>query len=382
MASLLFLLAWLFVFLLSFIPVSGVTLIPGYSLVVFVLLSFLTYFIAESVFKRRVKVSKSGVSRRGFYCLSVVFLIFCSVNFYFSGFRVPIGEYLGIGYVRYNEFGVSGLQGFNNSLYLVMMMGFFYLSFYKKDKLSLFLFIIFLLYPVLIVSRQVLFSLVLQLFFVWYVLYGAKGFRFYLYALLVGVFSIYLFGYLGDLRVASDGNDGYALMVDLLSATEFGQTLNSSFLWLYAYLVSPISNLQLNIDMATPSGNIVPYIQNILPTPVRVAVFGDLGFEGADNVYLVNQNLNVGTAYLMPYLSYGWLGMAFHSFMMFLFIVFISLLKGRGLYGVFLYAVLIQIFVFSIFTNLLFYLPVVFQVFIISIMILIDNKNSFLKFKN
>ena len=131
--------------------------------------------------------------------------------------------------------------------------------------------------------------------------------------------------------------------------------------WPYVYIVSPLSNLLLNINSSIPSGDVLTFLSQLVPSFIKshYDIYAEFnGFEGAQ---LVNPNLNMGTYFLAGYMSFGWFGMLISFTVLLVLYAYIKRAADNNIYNFFCYIVILQVVALSIFTNLLFYLPVVFQ---------------------
>ncbi len=117
---------------------------------------------------------------------------------------------------------------------------------------------------------------------------------------------IWGFGLLGDVR-SSEFSISSALGVQ-------DSNLPTGILWVYAYAVSPIANLALNVSSAIPSYEFLPTntLSPLLPSQARQAMGIDVGFNGYLGD-LVHGAFNVSTAFSAPYHDWGWPGMVLMS---------------------------------------------------------------------
>lgn len=357
---------WSIVILLSFVPISNIIEIPFAEFYIFIFISFLVFFLLEVNIKTKKKVFRYIKSQKFEKTLFISFLLLFTLSALLMGFKFPILSLFGMEVYRYNEYGIGGVQGFINALWLSLTTIMYFNSVYfnKKNKV---IFYILLLYPILLISRQLIISLLIQLFFIW-LLYSHNTLFQKLYKIFLFMFSgVLIFGILGNIRVSADGTDAAELLKSIMDLTLLGESLPLPIIWFYIYAVSPMSNLILNLNNSMPSGNLADYFSSILPSPLRKMIYGDKGFEGYSNIVLINENLNMSTAYISPFLSSGLIGIFLHSLILVLFLIFVKLVYRMNMYFHMIYFVTLQVFVLTIFTNVLFYLPIVFQIFIFSI---------------
>lgn len=288
--------------------------------------------------------------------LLIVFFIGFLTSSVYSRFGYPILGVAGLPAVEYNEFGVPGLQGLVNACFLALVTIRYYLFLTNSRNFFNLLGIVLLFYPFLLLSRQLIFSAAVQVFALWWIFSNTSLRTKFKYLIVLFIVSIFLFGALGNMRTGGD------VITSFLG--DVGNEKFAVFYWFYIYVASPISNLALNFANAQPDGQMGTLLSTLLPTPARVALGMDKGFEGFDNIELVNSNLNMATFFAPGLLSFGLFGMSALALMLLAFIFFSKRGATRGGAAIFCLPVLVQISLFSAFTNLLLYLPVVFQIVI------------------
>lgn len=362
--SLSYISSWFAVVLLSELSISALILQVSIELLLFLFFSALILLATEFLLSQK-KGKPYFRKARGLKNVTYFFVIIFLILFLFTAaqtkLRFPILSFIGLDGLRYNEFGIPGLQGLINALYLCMMSIYFYAS-RVKEKVSSFLFLILLLYPILIVSRQVLIVLLIQIFIIWYLTSPMKVVKKQLYVVLYFIVAIFTFGIIGDLRVESDVTySARDLLYSLVDFNPVADYLPNSFLWFYIYFVSPTTNLLLNIQYIEPSWEFSQYLSSLMPSPIRSALGLDGGFEGYDNVLLVSPNLNMSTAFLPAFMAFGWGGMIAHFLVMYIVSIFFILNRKKNTFYYLGYVSMIPIMFFSVFANLIFYLPVMFQ---------------------
>ncbi len=302
--------------------------------------------------------------------LFFIFLTAASASAVSANFEFPILKLFGFAAADYNHYGVSGLQGFTNSCYLAIST----LSLVRilaKDKKTILdngMLIAVFFYPLALFSRQMIFTLVVQLVIFW-ILFSKKSF-FNKASKITGLFliSLFIFWFLGSARTG-----------DKVILSFMGQDASNSFAflyWPYIYLTSSLSNLSLNITSSEPDYSIVTFFLFLIPTPLRVYLGLDNGFEQFSNMQLINPNLNMATYFSSGYLSFGWMGMAISFIILLASFLIIKCKASKNIYNFCSYLVIVQIIIFTFFANLLFYLPVVFQIIIFTMLSLCNRRKS------
>jgi len=259
----------------------------------------------------------------------------------------------------YFDYGIPTIHGLLNALELALGIIAFY--FYKVDKKKMFLMItiFFVIWNILLVTRQVIIVLLIEIAVVYFLMSDNK-------LKLVRKLAIYVilgvigFGILGDFR------SGGEAFVKLASPTENWPTwLPSGFLWVYIYVTTPLNNLLFNFTFPIADPHI--YFPNtlslLLPSVIRNLVFDPSVYATGGN--LVTEAFNVSSAFTSPYTDMGYWGIVIFSFATGVFSNVIWFVKG--IKKIFFHAIIIQIIVLSIFYNMYMYLPVVFQFVWVSI---------------
>lgn len=121
------------------------------------------------------------------------------------------------------------------------------------------------------------------------------------------VIVCYLFGVLGNIRVGFSWND--CTYIERLGMfTNYPSWLPKQFMWIYAYLISPLSNLNYNIVQNNCSPNIISLIINFVPEFVSKRWFSNYIVSSETQTLLIRSYFNAQTAYVNFYYSFGILG--------------------------------------------------------------------------
>ena len=302
-----FLLVWLSVLLLAAMDMSyliiplrteTVTLVVTSSL-----LMFLGFFLCLFIFNLSIKNVDEGIyfkifSRRKFERrLGIVFyfwLFGSAIELIYSG-NLPLVSAFGIGRnVRYTEYGIPGFHGLMNSIYFLLVVVYFsaYLITHKKKYLVIFIFTFIL--QTFQLSRMILMASILQSIFV-YLLIRSVSVRTFLKITFLLLATFWLFGVLGDLRTGRDAIIGLAnLKID------YPDWMPSFIIWVYIYIVSPINNINSNIDVFNIG--FIPYnsLSQVLPSFFR----GEFSSVN-DEFELVATALNVNSLFYPLLLDFG-----------------------------------------------------------------------------
>jgi oligosaccharide repeat unit polymerase len=356
---------WSLVLLLYFFGLTSNLVAPSVVGLMVILMNMVSIFLLYVLLKNRKKSEPVSLERaafnirvvsRFFRVLFALWVVGTLFEIYYSG-GVPLyWRLVGIDKL-YTEFGVPSLHGVMNACYLQVLSMATYLSIRTKSK-SLALFIALLLFwPVLMLGRGILLSGLIQIVCV-SLLLTKVSYKKILSLVVVALSVVVVFGYLGDMRQTSNP---FSYLVSGRSAAVF-DALPSGFLWFYVYLTAGLSNFFHNIDIVTPAWSFSYSMSNMLPSIVR----DFFGLDARNDLFtFVDRNLNTSTIYAGFVSDVGAMGG-------FIFVAVIQLvccciynasLKGKP-WGIFAYSVAFQILVFSIFYDMFFLLPTLFQLFI------------------
>lgn len=242
--------------------------------------------------------SKFNISRKTFsidskikYANVFIIVVFIIEIIYSKGF--PLIWLLTNSTKNYFSFGIPSLNGV---LYgLVIMMGAY--SLMKKTKWKYF----YLLFGVLVISRQVIMSMVIEGLIIYLLRNKEKlSKNAKIVFVLVAVASIIFFGIYGNIRTGKEAFN------QVFEAREQFENVPTTVKWVYAYMEFAINNF--NELVSITAGNVnkgMSMLNAFLPTIITNAISKQPIYEP---YYLVKINFNVST-YLPPiYLDFGMVG--------------------------------------------------------------------------
>ncbi|HEX4004749.1 MAG TPA: O-antigen polymerase [Acidobacteriaceae bacterium] len=260
---------------------------------------------------------------------------------------------------NYTEFGLPVVHVFVWTLLLVLAMGKFGLYLIKGGRGRLLIPAVQLFWGVVIVSRGLILAALVQAAILWLCLRGISV-RAIIRTLVASTLVVLLFGYAGDAR-----SGGTAFRSLARPTKNYPAWLPSGVLWMYIYVTSPLANLA-NTTISTKPADDIYFSRTLLfmlPTPMRNAIYGkDFATEQGTGD-LVDERLIVSSAYIGPYLDYGFVGIASYSVVLGLLAAYLWKRRERSLRDQVLYVIMAQCLMFSIFWNFLFYNPFLGQVF-------------------
>ena len=289
---------------------------------------------------------------RWFYC----WIALTVVNVGFSG-GLPIIWLLTGNSKVYDEFGLPVIQVFLTALLAVLALGKFGLYLFYGNRRRLLVPACQILWGVVTVSRGLIMGAVVQAAVLWLCLRGFNLKR-VLRVFAASVLVVLMFGYMGDIR------SGASSFRDLARPTSnYPEWLPSGVLWFYIYITSPLANLVHTTELSKPANDPL-FSRTILfmfPTLIRNTVYGKRFSEDqVDAGDLVTSSLTVSSAYVGPYLDYGFWGIGWYSVL--LGVISAYCWRRRSTFRDKLrYAAIGQCLLFSVFWNFLFYTPLLAQ---------------------
>jgi oligosaccharide repeat unit polymerase len=284
---------------------------------------------------------------------------------YFQG--APGLGLIGVGPdISYTDYGIPGLHGLLNSFfYTCCVVQFSRILLGISTRTSLLTFIS-IGYPVLGMSRQVLMSLLLQYLLIYFSIKKTTAKDFVRTGLLF-VVALLIFGYLGDIR------SGREHIISLAQPTfEYPEWLPSAFIWLYIYLCTPLNNVNYNINIA-PNYFPLETASSLIPSIAREHIMAFVGW-GSQQWNLVTESFNVSSLLQSFLTDFGVSGTIF--FTLLCGIVFSRFLRRSNNSPAAFFTVIVFMHgvALSFFANLLFHLVFIFEIFIIS-WILVRRRN-------
>ncbi|NNA97961.1 O-antigen polymerase [Pseudomonas gessardii] len=254
----------------------------------------------------------------------------------------------------YTEFGIPSFHGIMNAFYLQALSMACYLFLKFRRFKFLFLIVVLLFWPIFMLGRGILLGGLLQMACVLFLLTRLNAKK--IFALTLGLIGVIIaFGYIGDLRQTANP---FSYLVTGQTAEVFS-VLPSGFLWFYVYLTAGLSNLFHNIDSLAPAGGLSYTFSNMLPSIVRS--YFEIGARN-DLFVFVDPNLNTSTIYAGAVSDLGPVGGFFAVLIVQLVCCYAYILSLKGKpWGIFAYTVAFQILTFSIFYDMFFLLPTLFQ---------------------
>ncbi len=332
-------------------------------------------FSAAYVATRRLILSKYrpsssdgclSVDKRLVKALLMVWVAFAVVEVVYSGGFPLLWHVQGLD-KTYFDFGIPSLHGLMNSVGLVIIL----LCFYnvcaggEKKRENIGIIIALLAYYILLLTRQVVISAVLEMAVVAFMMRNKRWSPGKITVLLL--FSILAFGILGNVRT------GYSEFMHVAQMRFDIPKPLVGFYWVYMYLSMTIANLN-NLIIGNTEFVGLSAFSGVIPSVFAPILNLDTGFYSAD--FLVTPAFNVSGFFVNAYLGFGMMGAIVYSsiYGMVSSIASTRLRQSVNEINILVYAVAVQVVALSFFDDMLLYLPCSFQVVILFVLAFLSKK--------
>jgi oligosaccharide repeat unit polymerase len=281
----------------------------------------------------------------------IIFLLGISFEIAFFG-GVPVLGLIGIGSLSYGDFGIPGLHGVLNALFYTGCVVTFARVLLGSSKRVWLLTVTSIVYPILVVSRQVLISMLVQYLFIYFSIRRPSA-RILVRTGVLVIATLLVFGFVGDARSGRD-----AIIYIAAPTFDYPDWLPSAFIWVYIYMASPINNVNHNIDI-TPNYIPLETAGSFIPSIVRDDF---LAASGATQQWdLVNSDLNVSSLLQSFLTDFGVGGAIVFTLLCGVMFSWLRRRASTSAAAFFLVIVVLHGFALSFFANLLFHLVFVFE---------------------
>ena len=307
-----------------------------------VFLNFLIGIIFNKKIKRRIRKFNTNNKMKKYKLLLVLFFGF--LDFYYAK-SVPLLMILLKKNYSYLEFhGIPIFHGFLLSYTFYFALCSFYDYLKTKNKFYFFQVIVSFLFPMLSYSRAYCLLIICGILML-FLIYKNK-LRYIFISIFIGIFLLYGFGVAGNIRHYYKWDD--SSMIKKIAKINVKKTKCDPIFWGYVYLTSPVGNLQNNINY----NNNIKDLKTLLSNNFLISTINKKIIKKSTNPKLMVSNLNVGTMFMQPYISFGFLGMYFIGFSYIFFnILYLKILKNNS-YFIIGIVILSLINVFSCFNNM------------------------------
>lgn len=353
-----YILSFLFVIILNSLKWSDYLLDLSIGLILFFAITFfIAFFCGIRLQKLRKykyvasrKYSKSDNKRVMFIILGYI------IEFLYSR-QIPLLQFgFGVsddGFVHFGGIPTFHVIIVTYTVYYVCVYFYKLISYYSLNRLLVFLAIM-LIPPLLMLNRGMLFTEIITCIFIYLLSIKKFNKKYMIYIIVVTIFSLTLFAYLGAMKVEDDYEN--SVITSYVQPTKkFESTkIPSIFLWPYIYASSPISNLQLCISKYSPMYSEIGFLKTLCPDFISSRLFDEKSSDKKKEPPLISPVFNVCTMYYGSYVSYGWIGMSI-MFCINILIISISLLStsaNKNENYTVLYALICTIMTLNTFSNM------------------------------
>ncbi len=349
---------------------STLILIFG-TIITFIINYYAFYFIRISFRGFVVKTSKPFASVNSSEKIESYLRIIKKIAFFWlAGTFIEVILFKGIPFISvvflgnysldYSSFGIPTIHGLLNACYYTITASFFLHYIITKNKKSLFKVLVLLTWPILVMSRAVLLWVLVEIFCM-YLLMRKIRIMNILKILVVFLFVIVLFGYLGDNRSEAVSNNNFTSNFVNTEYMEVAARLPSGFVWIYLYATTPINNIVWSISDIQPTYNFEHTLLSLVPSFIRdnMQVFQVSSNRG---VTLYEEAFNVSSYFANFLNDFGLVGSVLFIALLQIFIVKTFFSAKSGKFGSMIaYAAIFNAVFMSIFYDFFFSLVTVFQ---------------------
>lgn len=211
--------------------------------------------------------------------------------------NLPLLSLFGVGKsIGYGEYGFSGLHGLLNGIQLVLF-DMALLSYIKRRSVKYLFYCLALIgWSAILVSRAIIIASFIQGIMVGLLFSKSFRKRFIFLGSVITFLVVLVFGALGQIRSES----GSSIQDLAQQSSDYPDFLPAGFFWVYAYVTTPLNNVNANIGSMSALGfpyySLLPLIPNVIK--------GALNVEDLD-VTLVDENLNVSSFFRQFIFDYG-----------------------------------------------------------------------------
>ncbi len=331
------------------------------------------YLVYKFFISQKKEIEKKDSSNKAVILLRKYFSIDVEKKFKIANIIIIIGIILEMIYSKgfpliwklvgngktYMDFGIPSFGGMINAL--IICLGAY--CFLNKDKWKYT--VLYLLIGILIISRQVILSLILE-GIVFKLLDKKSKVKIWKYGLILLVCFV-MFNIIGNFRSGSN------VMNDVFMAKEEYKNLPNSMKWIYSYMTFSLSNFNNLVSLSNGGLHHGSYIINeFIPTILQ----NKFNIEKVDSTfYLVSIQYTVSTYLPEVYLDFGIIGEFVMNFIIGIFgtLIYLRYTKKSTIANRLAYSVFIHNIVFMFFINMFIYLPIIFQFFYIAILFIDIN---------
>lgn len=315
------------------------------NLLLFIVFSIFFCIVLGTIYNKKIRVNKKNrkINKKFGKEYTLIFFMFI-IEFMFEK-KIPLIETMnktGYTYMDFKGIPVVHVVLFTYNFYITICT--FYNYQLTKKKKYIFYSIIGVIPYILLYLRGTILLLLISFFLI--ILYFKYNIKMILKITFIFIFIIYIFGVAGNIRHYYSWND--SRMIKKIAIIDLPKNNLDPFIWGYVYLVSPLGNLQYNVNKTIPKDNLAMFI------------FDNFFFDAiskrieyiSEKPKLMVPHLTVSSFYIKAYLSYGMIGMLVILFTYMVFeLIYLSIIKNTQ-YWVIGLSIINVLNIFSVFSNM------------------------------
>ncbi|HEU5291310.1 MAG TPA: hypothetical protein VFU05_11735 [Cyclobacteriaceae bacterium] len=329
-------------------------------LVVFISCTLIAHFVLSKYWSK-VKPVTFHKTQPPVNPIHVTIFIYCLwiIDFVYEG-SIPLLNILLDKPFNYRLFGMPGLHVLAVTISSFYTLYLFHAFLSERKRVLLALYLTNLSASILIISRSMLFFILIGSSLLYLFTLDKIPFRKLMLALPLLIVVFYLFGVVGNKRSAVEDHVAYNpdIFLETGRATEnFRESLvPKEFFWAYIYISSPIANLQMNINHHTvppiSMRRVLEYVNNEFLFESISKRINTMAGINRQKAIIIKHPFNVSTIYSTSYTYIGWPGMITMAiFILALPLLYFKMLSKNNTYSVTAYAILCTMYLFFIYDN-------------------------------
>lgn len=304
---------WLLILILYFLGWSDLCEKLDGGLLIFICIIIILSFIIGFIFRKKMKFIQLEENPHKTSKATIVLVILFLLDIIYAR-NIPIMNVLNGN--QYNEIKFVGIPLVHNLISSIAIFYSIYLSyiyFCFKNKKTLIENIAIILFFIILMQRQNILICMIMFCNIWLSKFlnvrkekSSKKLSIIVLTAL-GLLILYLFGVFGNIRYGDtwEWNDSSMICTLAKKNDKYPDFIPLEYFWGYTYMVTPLANLNYNITNYNSEEDFSKYIMEYVPDFISSRT----SYELKTTAYLPVESLTVCTAYVKPYLTFGYFGM-------------------------------------------------------------------------
>lgn len=268
----------------------------------FLIFSIIVSFIMSHLFKKKYKnkeiVLKTSNRNKGL--IIFISILLASLDFIVSGY-IPLISILNGKVGSYKDFGIPIFHVIIATMLVFFAIYYGYLFILFKEKKDFLIVIISILYFVLLYSRGTLLFMVICLVCLFFIDKKIK-IKHIILLIFMTILGVFAFGIFGNIRSGYKWYDSWEIIHWAEIDVDRNNVLSSIY-WVYEYIICSLRNLNYNIIHYKYNNSFTEFISVIFPDFLSKRIFSyDISFK------LIIPAFTTGTSYVLPYVTFGMVG--------------------------------------------------------------------------